>query len=128
MNVKRLLQSFRHAFRGVEYTFKHEQNFRVQMSIAFFVVVSTFVFNITKFESIILYLMITIVLLLELLNTAFEKTLDLLKPRMSLHVQVVKDIMAAMVLLAACAAAIIGLTILLPHFITLGAWLIERYY
>lgn len=117
MNIRKLLHSFKHAWRGVEYTFKHEQNFRVQVCIAFLVVLCTFVFNLSKSETIMLYLMITIVLLLELLNTAFEKTLDLLKPRMNLHVQTVKDIMAAMVLLASCAALAIGLTILFPHIV-----------
>ena len=119
MNIKRFLQSFKHAWRGIVYTFKHEQNFRVQVVIAFCVAVCTLVFSLSKSEIILLYVMITLVLLLELLNTAFEKTLDLLKPRMNLHVEAVKDIMAAMVFLASCSATIIGLVILLPRIIEL---------
>lgn len=117
MKFKRFIQSFKDAGKGVTYTFKHGQNFRVQVAAAAFVVILMFLLAISKYEVIILCLMITLVLLLELLNTAVEKMLDLLKPRMSLHVETVKHIMAAMVLLASCAACIIGAVILVPRII-----------
>ncbi len=101
------------------YAFKHGQNFRVQVAVAVCIVILMFVLSLSKYEVIILCLMITLVLLLELLNTAVEKMLDLLKPRMSLHVETIKHIMAAMVLLASYAALIIGAVILLPPIIEL---------
>ena len=117
MKFKRFIQSFKDAAKGVAYTFKHGQNFRVQVMAAILVIILMFFLSVSKYEAIILCLMITLVLLLELLNTAVEKMLDLLKPRMSLHVETVKHIMAAMVLLASCAAGIIGAVILLPPII-----------
>lgn len=117
MKFKRFIQSFKDAAKGMVYTFTHGQNFRVQVAVAIFVVILMFALSLSKYEIIILCLMITLVLLLELLNTAVEKMLDLLKPRMSLHVETVKHIMAAMVLLASLAAVIIGVVILLPPLI-----------
>ena len=49
---------------------------------------------------IVLLLIVMLVLLLELLNSALERFADLLKPRLLVHVETVKNIMAAMVLLA----------------------------
>ncbi len=119
MNFKRFIQSFRDAAKGIRYTFSRGQNFRVQIAVGTVIVISMFFLSLSRYEVIILCLMITLVLLLELLNTAVEKMLDLLKPRMSLHVETVKHVMAATVLLASCAAVIIGAVILLPPVIEL---------
>jgi diacylglycerol kinase len=56
---------------------------------------------------------------MELLNTALEYFTDLLKPRLHHYVSLIKDIMAAAVLLTALGSAVIGLIIFLPHFIKL---------
>lgn len=66
---------------------------------------------------IVILLLVLSVLILELLNSALEKFLDILKPRLQLHVARVKDIMAAMVLLASIGALVIGGMIFLPYII-----------
>lgn len=87
--------------------------------VALLVIVFIIFLPLSKYEIIIVFLMITLVLLLELINTAVEKMLDLLKPRMSFHVQTVKHVMAATVFLASIAACVIGGFILFPHIIEL---------
>jgi undecaprenol kinase len=59
------------------------------------------------------------VLAMELLNTALEYFTDLLKPRLHHYVLVIKDTMAAAVLITSLGALIIGLIIFIPHFIRL---------
>ncbi len=119
MNKKRLRQSFKDAFRGFGFVYKNEQNFRIQIVIAFTVLALAFVLGLQNHEFIILLLLIILVLLLELLNTAGEKILDLLKPRLHIHVQSVKDIMASAVLFSSLGAAIVGLMIFYPYLIEL---------
>ena len=70
-------------------------------------------------ERIVIVLLITMVLTMELLNTALEYFTDLLKPRLHQYVERIKDIMAGAVLLTSLAAVVVGLLIFVPYFIDL---------
>ncbi|MFA4831418.1 MAG: diacylglycerol kinase family protein [Patescibacteria group bacterium] len=115
MNNKRFIKSFRDALRGITYMFRHEQNFRIQLFIAILVIVSIFVFDLRKSEIIVVLLLILSVLILEMLNSALEKFTDIIKPRLHYQVEIVKDVMAAMVFFASIGAVIIGMIIFWPH-------------
>lgn len=119
MSVKSLFNSFSSAFAGLKHTFKHEQNFRLQFLIALIVLTVTFIFPLKIWEVILVILLLTSVLVMELLNTALEYFADLLKPRLHHYVLIIKDIMAAAVLITSLGALIIGLIIFLPHFLGL---------
>ena len=116
MDFRRLLQSFKDAINGVKYVFSNEQNFRIQVYLAIFVLILISILGLRNSEIIIIILMIAIVLILELLNSALEKFADLLKPRLSVQIQIIKDILAAMVFLSSIVAIIIGSIILWPYF------------
>jgi len=115
MNIKRLIQSFKDATRGLLYVLKHEQNFRIQVAIGVSVLAVAWYTKVTKSEYIVLLMMIIFVLLLEILNSVLEKFIDLLRPRLHHQVAIVKDILAAMVLCAALGAVVIGIIIFLPY-------------
>jgi len=119
MSVKSLFSSFSSAVTGLKYTFNHEQNFRLQVFLACVVLVATFIFPLKVWEVILVILLVVAVLAMELLNTALEYFADLLKPRLHHYVSVIKDIMAAAVLITSLGALIIGLIIFVPHFIVL---------
>ncbi len=119
MPVKSLFKSFSSAFAGLKHTFKHEQNFRLQILSAILVLIATAIFPLKVWEVILVILLLVAVLAMELLNTALEYFADLLKPRLHHYVLVIKDIMAAAVLITSLGALIIGLIIFLPHFIGL---------
>jgi len=99
--------------------FVHEQNFRIQMCVAVVVGVLAWIFSVGRIEGILLVVSICAVLGLELLNSAVEKFSDLMKPRMNMHVGTVKDIMAALVLLASLGAGMVGVLVFWPHVIPL---------
>ena len=119
MWLKRFFDSFKDAGRGLKYTFDHEQNFRIQVLLALVVLVLTFVFPLKVWEVILLIILVMTVLTVELFNTALEYMTDLLKPRLHHYVLVVKDVMAAAVLVSSIGALVVGLIIFLPHFISL---------
>ncbi len=119
MSAKNLFRSFVNAGRGLEYTFKHEQNFRIQILAGILVLLAALIFPLKIWEVILVILLLVAVLTMELLNTAMEYFTDLLKPRLHHYVLVIKDIMAAAVLVASLGALIIGLIIFLPYFIQL---------
>jgi diacylglycerol kinase (ATP) len=79
------------------------------------VTVSGYFFCITRTEWIAIVLCFSIVLALELVNTATEKLCDTLHPLQSEKIKLVKDILAAAVLVAAIGAAVVGLIIFLPY-------------
>ncbi|PIT88051.1 MAG: diacylglycerol kinase [Candidatus Magasanikbacteria bacterium CG10_big_fil_rev_8_21_14_0_10_36_32] len=113
----RLKQSFSDAFNGLKYAFQNEQNFRVQTVVATIVLILMVVFPLKQWETILIVMMILVVLVTELLNTALERFTDLLKPRLHHYVKVVKDVMAGAVLLTSLGAVIIGVFVFLPYFI-----------
>ena len=51
------------------------------------------------------------------MNTAVEKFMDVVKPRLHAQVEVVKDIMAAAVFLASLGSIIIGSFIFIPRLV-----------
>ncbi len=88
-----------------------EQNFRIQLLVAMAVVVSMFILRLSTLEMALLTLAIMLVLVLELMNSIFERMADMLKPRIHHYVRDVKDIMAGTVLVASLGAFFIGLLI-----------------
>ena len=119
MRVKRVFQSFYDAINGIKYVFRHEQNFQIQLLLTIFVVFLVWFFPLSKGEIIVIILLIFLVLILELMNSAFEKLADVLKPRLSQQIAMIKDIMAAMVLVASIGALIIGMIIFWPYLFEL---------
>jgi len=115
-SLSRLIKSFHYAGRGLLRVFCEEQSFRVQLVAGFVVLILALIFKIKVWEAVALLLVIMIVLVLELINSVFERVVDVLKPRMHPYVETVKDIMAAVVLLSSLGAILIGILILGPYF------------
>ncbi|MFZ5364434.1 MAG: diacylglycerol kinase [Patescibacteria group bacterium] len=116
-SLSRLIKSFHYAGRGLVRVFREEQSFRIQVFVGFLVLILALIFNIKVWEAIALLLVIMMVLVLELINSVFERVVDVLKPRMHPYVETVKDIMAAVVLLSSFGAIIVGLLILGPYLV-----------
>lgn len=110
-----MFKSFRYAFRGLKYVLRNEQNFQIEILIGILVVVLMFLFPTRTLEKIALSIVIFAVLVIELINTIFERMVDILKPRVHPYAQLVKDIMAAAVLLSSVGAAVIGTIIFWPY-------------
>ena len=83
--------------------------------IAGLVIVAMVMFSVRAIEAIALILVIMFVLILEILNTVLEYFIDLLQPRLHHYSKVIKDMMAAAVLLASCSAISIGILIFIPY-------------
>jgi len=114
-SVKRLFKSFKYAFKGFLIVLKEEQSFQIQLIVGAGVISLIFYFNIKPWEAMLLILLVIAVLVLELINSIFERIIDVLKPRLQLYVEEIKDIMAATVLLSSFVAAIVGIMIFWPY-------------
>lgn len=117
--IRAWCKSVRHAFSGLRYAFRHEKNFRIECYIALFVVLFIIILPLDVWERVFLFAMIGWVLVAELANTIIERIVDMLKPRLHPYARIIKDIMAATVLLSSLIALIIGGIILFPHIIAI---------
>lgn len=115
--MRRLLRSASHAVRGIFFTFKGERNFQLEVVVTFIVLLLMFWLPLTRMEDVVLVLTIVLVLGMELVNTAVERVMDILKPRVHPYARVIKDVMAGAVFLVSFGAVLIGLIIFLPYFL-----------
>ena len=117
VNLQSIRSSFRYALKGLRYVFEHEQSFRIQLVAAIVVLGLIVALDVTRRDTVLLFLVIGLVFTLEILNSAVEVIVDLLKPRMHLYAQVIKDLMAAAVLLASFVALLIGVFVFVPYVV-----------
>jgi undecaprenol kinase len=115
LKIKRLYKSFRYASRGLVKTFQEEQNLQVQSIIAILIISLGFFFRIDRISWIVLIMVIGLVFLMELVNSAIERIADALKPRIDCYVKEIKDIMAAAVFLASLISIIVGIAVFYPY-------------
>lgn len=115
--VARILQSISSAASGIRVTFQEERNFRIECVVAFLVILGALVVRVSLLEMAVLALAIGLVLALELVNTTLERLTDSIEPRHSPYLRVVKDCMAAAVLVASLSAMVVGICVGFSVFI-----------
>lgn len=116
MKNNNFTSSFKYAFEGIIHASKGERNFRFHLFAAILVLVAGIFSQISLIEWIILILCISVMLSLELINSALERVVDLASPEIHDFAKQAKDMSAAAVLVFACASAIIGILIFLPKW------------
>ncbi|MEX0810580.1 MAG: diacylglycerol kinase family protein [Chitinophagales bacterium] len=107
MNISKLIKSFGYASKGI-YAALSQQNMRGHVLAVIVVVVVGWHFSISKTEWLIIVLICTLVISLEMINSALETLADAFHPDQNPLVGKAKDIAAGAVLLAAIAALIIA--------------------
>ena len=112
-------RSFRFAFNGIIILFKYEPNAWIHMAIAVLVIVFGSMLNLNATEWCLIALAFGLVLMAEAMNSANENTVDMMSPEQNDRAGRIKDLSAGAVLLAAIAAATVGLIIFIPKIISL---------
>ena len=116
---KRLINSFKYAFDGLKYAFLYEQNLTVHILATIIVIIMGFIFKISVFEWLVLFLIIGLVIATELINTSIEATIDLITDEINPLAKVAKDTAASAVLVFGLTALIVGALIFIPKIIIL---------
>lgn len=114
MKYPSTIKSIKAAIRGISYTFIHEKNFRIEVIFAIFVVIFLIITDAEVWRWIVSIIMIIVILMSELANTALERIVDMLKPQKHPYAKVIKDIAAGMVLISVIGVAIAGIIVLGP--------------
>ena len=111
--------SIKYALEGIITAFREEVNLRIQLIIGILVVIASIIFKVSSIEFIILIFSILIVICLEMMNTIVELICDFISPEWDLRIKKIKDISAAMVLIASFLTVIIGISIFYKYIIKL---------
>jgi diacylglycerol kinase len=113
--IRKLRKSFRHAYRGLRYSILNERNFQIEIVVSAVVIALIFIFKVKNWEAIVLIFMIMWVLIMELINTVLERIVDIIRPRIHPYARLVKDVMAAVVLISAAVSVAVGVIIFFPY-------------
>jgi undecaprenol kinase len=110
-----LLRSFGFALEGVSYLIRTQRSAQIEIVIGVAVIAVAAWLDISAIEWAVLILAMALVLALEALNTAIELAVTLASPERHPLAKAAKDVAAAMVLIAAFGAAIVGVVVLGPR-------------
>lgn len=119
MKNKKLINSFKFAFKGIGSSIKSERNMKIHTTMMLLVIISGIFFNIAMWEWITCFILFGLVISLEMVNTALEIIVDMVSPEYNMRAGRAKDIAAGAVLVNAIVAFIVGLLIFLPKVLDL---------
>ena len=105
---KSIIDSFNYAVSGIIVSIKTERNMLIHYIVAILVLFSSLFFDFNRMEFLILLFSVTLVIVLELMNTAIEKTVDMVTKEYHPLARLAKDIAAGAVLISAINALIVG--------------------
>jgi len=108
MKVKEFIDSFNYAVSGIMAAMKMEKSLRFHYIAAISVILLSTFFNLTRVEFMILLLTVVLVVVLEMINTALEKTVDMITREYHPLARVIKDVSAGAVLIASLNAVVVG--------------------
>ena len=112
--MKKRIQSFGYAGRGICEVVKSEANMKIHIVITILVIIGGVVFAISLIEWMFCLLCVGLVVGAEMMNTAIENVVDLASPEQHPLAGKAKDIAAGAVLICAIVSVIIGLLIFIP--------------
>jgi diacylglycerol kinase (ATP) len=115
--LKKITRSVKTAFRGILRVYGTEISFRIQFWFGVIVLTQTFYWPIGEMKRLILILLVFLMLITEIVNTAFEKLFDEIEKRYHSKIGYLKDILAGAALLMAISSATIGIIILWPYIL-----------
>lgn len=112
-----MIRTFGHALTGLAHAVRTQRNARIHLAVTVAVIGVGAWLRLELQEWALLTMAASLVWVSELLNTALEALVDLVSPDPHPLARVAKDVSAAAVLIAAFAAALVGLLTLGPHIL-----------
>lgn len=117
-SISARLKSFSHALSGLGFMLRTQHNAWIHLVATTIVVLAGLWLKLGPHDWRWIVLAIALVWVAEIVNTAFEHLCDVVQPEFHLSVQAAKDVAAGAVLVAALAAATIGVLVFLPYVST----------
>lgn len=109
--LKKIINKFRYAVEGCINGMKHDKSIQLQGFISIIVILLGFCFRLQVQEWMIIVLMIGFVVALEYINSAVEHIVDMISPEYHPTAKIIKDYVAAAVLIASITAFLMAVFI-----------------
>ncbi len=122
----KMIDSFNYAVNGIITAVGTERNMKIHYGIAILVLILALFFDLSRVEFMLLIFAISLVIVSELINTAIEKTIDMITEEYHPIAKIAKDISAGAVLIAAINSVIVGYLIFYEKLGELGNILILK--
>ena len=116
-SLKKRAKSFRFAFEGLHYFFNTQHNAIVHALATVAAIALAIIAQLPNIKFAIIFIVIGLVWMAELFNTAIEQLCDIVSPQQNARIKYIKDISAAAVLVTALVAATTACIIFIPIFL-----------
>lgn len=114
--ILQVIASFRYAFTGLFHVLLTQRNMRFHFCMAIWVMCFAIVLQLTGFQKAYLFIVITFVFSMEVLNTCIEAFTDIVSPTYHEKAKVAKDTAAAAVLVVSIGSVMSAGYLLIPPF------------
>ena len=118
-NKRNFITSVKDCINGLNFIMINELNFKREIVLAILALIVSYILKVSKIEFIIILLIIALVIVSEIFNTAIEKTVDLCTKEYNELARIAKDVSAFAVLTMCMFALVIGIIIFVPKIIIL---------
>lgn len=116
---KRIISSINNSFNGLKAAYKSEQSMYIHLASTIVLLLFSFFLKISMMQWLIIIAIIGLTLVVELLNTAIESTVDLVTKEFHPLAKIAKDTASAAEFILTITSAIISLMIFIPKIIEL---------
>lgn len=108
MKVRTIIDNFNYAVSGIIAAIKTEKSMKIHYIIALLVLLSSLFFDFNRTEFLLLLFAVSLVVISEMINTAIERTIDMITKDYHPLARLAKDIAAGAVLIATLNSLIVG--------------------
>jgi len=117
-DIKHIFRSFGFAMHGLRHAYRSDKSFRMEIYYGFpiYLLLGWLYFPMVPWELALFVFSYLLILIIELVNTAFEKMLDRVHPDQHELIAKSKDIAAAAVFTAFLFGCIVNLLLIYTHF------------
>ena len=117
--IKRIFASVKNSWNGLKVAYKNEQSMYIHLVCTVILLLLSFLLKISLTQWLIIIAIIGLTLVVELINTAIESTVDLVTKEFHPFAKVAKDTASAAEFVLSVTSAIIALMIFVPKLIDL---------
>ncbi len=105
---KSFISSFNYAVEGLIYSLMSQNNMRAHYVFAIVAIIAMLFFDLTRVETALVFITISLVVTAELINTAIESVVDMITEEYHPLAKIAKDVAAGAVVITAINAVVVG--------------------
>lgn len=115
--IRNCLNKCKYSLQGLSYCFKNESSFLLVAIFCCLIIILGIYFDISFLEWVISFGSLALIMIIELLNTAIEATVDMVTQEYNEYAKIAKDCGSAATGLMSILATIVNLIIFIPYII-----------